>query len=305
MNPSVMSVIEHCITGDNANDETRCGPVKELYACIRDPFLGDCDDHLPQHYEQAQASRLAFCRTEGNARNTLCVGHNVHRHTCRNHPLSSQCGGFSYRQLREVACAPDPSDTRCADTVVRVCNRNPFSTLCRNTQVYLDARKTQCRSNWNDRRCPDTVREVCGVNPFDRMCNGVYNTPREVACRAGTATTLQCGNTVERVCAGNAFDPLCGNAYTQIRRYACTDNPFAPRCAGDVYNDLRVSFCEGKAGTHSSCPAPEPQVTAKVWADSFDEDLAHGATAEDTDSKFLIGRETDLDSGGRCTFTSS
>ncbi len=67
---------------------------------------------------------------------------------------------------------------------------------------------------------------------------------------------------------------------------------------GNVYNDLRVSFCEDKVGTHPECPAPTPQVTAEVWADSFDEDLAHGVNAADQRSQFLIGKATKLDSGG-------
>ncbi|MCA8835011.1 MAG: hypothetical protein K8953_07985, partial [Proteobacteria bacterium] len=69
------------------------------------------------------------------------------------------------------------------------------------------------------------------------------------------------------------------------------------------YNDLRVSFCEDNAG-NPACPQPT-QVTAEVWADSFDTPLAHGATADDTESKFLIGRETDLDTGGVRTYKHS
>ena len=42
---------------------------------------------------------------------------------------------------------------------------------------------------------------------------------------------------------------------------------------------------------------PTPQVTAKVWADSFDEPLSHAASLDDTDDQFLIGRATDLDTG--------
>ena len=76
--------------------------------------------------------------------------------------------------------------------------------------------------------------------------------------------------------------------YAQNRRTACTDDPFATRCAHEGYNYLRVNFCGGggggKVGTHPSCPAPEPttpQVTAKVWADSFDDAPWHmRATSE-------------------------
>ncbi|MCA8836124.1 MAG: hypothetical protein K8953_13665, partial [Proteobacteria bacterium] len=60
--------------------------------------------------------------------------------------------------------------------------------------------------------------------------------------------------------------------------------------------DLRVSFCNKVANAGN--PACPTQVTAEVWADSFDTPLAHGATAADTSGKFLIGRETDLDMGG-------
>ncbi len=45
-------------------------------------------------------------------------------------------------------------------------------------------------------------------------------------------------------------------------------------------------------------PPVQPQVTAKVWADSFDEPLSRAVSRDDTESKFLIGRETDLDNIG-------
>ncbi len=179
--------IEHCIIGGNANDEN-CGSAKEWYSCIDNPFDIDCDEYFPQHYEQAQANRVAFCRTAGNAGNALCTVEDTFFHICRNYPFDAQCRG--------------------------------------------------------------------------------------------------------------------DNGYRRIRRDACTDNPFAPRCAGDVYNDLRVSFCEGKVGTHSSCPAPTPtEVTAEVWVDSFDEDLAHGVNAADKRTQFLIGKATDLDDGGVTPYT--
>ena len=64
-------------------------------------------------------------------------------------------------------------------------------------------------------------------------------------------------------------------------------------------------------GIHPSCPAPEqttivgatPQVTASVWADSFEAPLARGATLDDTSGQFLIGRATDLDTGGVTPFS--
>ncbi len=145
------------------------------------------------------------------------------------------------------------------------------------------------------------------VKKLDTVCpESGWNNARETACRNGSTNT-QCGGIIAGVCSGNPFDPLCGSGYTQNRRDACSGDPFAPRCADAGYNDLRVTFCENNAGTHPSCPAPEPtitevttpQVTAEVWADSFDEPLSHGATADDTESQFLIGRETDLDTGGR------
>ncbi|MCA8835568.1 MAG: hypothetical protein K8953_10845, partial [Proteobacteria bacterium] len=112
------------------------------------------------------------------------------------------------------------------------------------------------------------------------------------------STNTQCGGIIASVCGGNPFDPLCGSGYTQSRRSLCTDNPFAPRCAGEGYNDLRVSFCDKEANAgNPDCPQT-PQVTAKVWADSFGTPLAHGVTATDTKSQFLIARETDLDNGG-------
>ena len=223
---------------------------------------------------------------------------------CVDNPFHSYCDS-GYNDARASACIADPDQLRCRYTVERVCNGNPFDRLCRNTTIYLNARKTQCRSTWNDPRCGATIRAVCGVDPFDRMCNSVYDTPRETACRNGGANT-QCGGIVAGICSGNPFDPLCGSGYTQNRRNACSSDPFATRCAGAGYNDLRVTFCLANVGTHPSCPAPEPtitepttpQVTAEVWADSFDTPLATAARDDDVWSEFLIGRATDLDDGG-------
>ena len=214
---------------------------------------------------------------------------------CGTNPFHYYCDS-GYNDARETACRAGSTNTQCGGIISGICSGNPFDTLCRNTTVYLNARKTHCRSTWNDPRCPATIRAVCGVDPFDRMCNSVYDTPRETACRNGSTNT-QCGGIISGICGGNPFDPLCGNGYTTNRRDACTDNPFAPRCAGEGYNDLRVSFCD-KAANADNPACPTPQVTAGVWADSFDTPLSHGATADDTEDQFLIGRETDLDTGG-------
>ncbi len=181
------AILDHCIIGGNANDE-RCGSANELDDCINDPFQSNCDDRLPQYYQQARANRLAFCRTAGNAGNALCTVEDTFAYICTNHPFDTQCLG-----------------------------------------------------------------------------DGDYN---------------------------------------QNRRTACTDDPFATRCAGAGYNDLRVTFCENNAG-NPACPRPEPttpQVTASVWADSFDTPLATAARSDDTNNKFLIGRATDLNNGGVTSF---
>ncbi len=122
-----------------------------------------------------------------------------------------------------------------------------------------------------------TLAQTCNDNPFHEHCAIGYESERH-------AIIQHC------ITGGNANDESCDSANDW---YACIRDPFG--------SDLRVSFCEDNAGIHPSCPAPEgatPQVTASVWADSFDEPLSHGVTADDTKSQFLIGRETDLDNGG-------
>ncbi len=334
------AIIEHCIIGGNANDES-CDSANDWYPCIRDPFGIYCG-HPPTgysgYYEQAKINRLAFCRTAGNAGNALCTVEKTFAHICTNHPFDAQCLGngdynqarqdacdvagagstecrtlaglncgtnpFSsycggeYNNARASACNANPGQSRCRDTVERVCNGNPFDTLCRNTTVYLSVRINICRGNPLDGRCGWTISTICNSNPFDTVCgNPGWNNAREIACRAGTATTGQCSTTVAGICSGNPFDSLCGSGYTQIRRNACSGDPFATRCLGEGYNDLRVTFCENNAG-NPACPTTTPQVTAKVWVDSFDEPLSHAASADDTSDKFLIGKETDLDTGG-------
>ncbi|MCA8836094.1 MAG: hypothetical protein K8953_13515, partial [Proteobacteria bacterium] len=291
-------------------------------------------------------ARINACRNDqSNPSCRTIIANLCHRD---NNPFDSLCGS-NYNLNRERACYSNPNSSRCRDTLTRVCGGNPFDSLCRNTQSYLDTRVSICRGNPNDGRCGRTIRAVCGVDPFDRMCNSFYDyrretacrnggantqcggiisgvcgdnpfdslcgsgytNARETACRNGSASTGQCGNIVAGICSGNPFDPLCGSGYTQNRRSLCLGDPFATRCAGEGYNDLRVTFCENNAGTHPSCPAPEPtiteptiaegatpQVTASVWADSFALPLAHGATAADRRNKFLIGRATNLDTGG-------
>ena len=185
------AIIEHCIIGDNANDEERCGSADEWYPCIVVPFGWKCDEmnyNVSQYHEQVRTNRVAFCLTPGNADNRLCTF--ARHHICTNYPFDAQCIDRDY--------------------------------------------------------------------------------------------------------------------YAQFRRAACADAPFAPRCAGEGYNDLRLSFCRRNAGNPACPPPPEPEiqhasghVTATVWTDSFDEgELAAKATRTDTVSKFLKGRSGDLDTGG-------
>ena len=258
------AVIRHCIIGDNANDEN-CDSANDWDYCIKHPFISGCFSRFQQYYQQARANRVAFCRTVGNGDNDLCTDEKVFAYICTKYPFDAQCLGDSdYDNTREYAC---------------------YKAGAGSTECELFAGLT------------------CGSNPFSSYCDSGYNDARETACRAGSTNT-QCGGIISGICGGNPFDTLCGSGYTQNRRNACTDNPFAPRCAGNVYNDLRVSFCEDNVGTHSSCPAPTPtEVTAEVWVDSFDEDLAHGVNAADKRTQFLIGKATDLDDGGVTPYT--
>ena len=279
-----------CRTAGNAGNELCTADTTFAHICTNYPFDAQCLGN--GDYDQA---RQDACDTAG-AGSTEC--RTLAGITCSNDPFDARCGG-AYNNARESACASNPNSSRCSDTLARVCGGNPFNRLCRYTQTYLNTRVSICRGNPADGRCGGIISGICNNDPFDTVCpESGWNNARETACRNGSNNT-QCGGIIAGVCGGNPFDPLCGSGYTQNRRNACSGDPFAPRCAGDVYNDLRVSFCTRNAGTHSSCPAPEPtEVTAEVWADSFDTPLSHGATAEDTESQFLIGRETDLDTGG-------
>ena len=108
------AVIDHCIIGGNANDES-CGSANELYSCINNPFSSDCDERFSQHYEQTRANRVAFCRTAGNAGNALCTVEATFAHICTNHPFDAQClGDSNYTPLRRIACTDDPFAPRCA-----------------------------------------------------------------------------------------------------------------------------------------------------------------------------------------------
>ncbi len=255
------AVVELCIAGDNALNEELCGSANEWYSCIKNPFDSYCSSSFAKYNRPARVNRVAFCRNADNVDNALCTDEDAYSYICRIYPFDAQClGNGDYDQTRQDAC------------------------------TIAGAGSTQCEL---------LAGLTCGSNPFSSYCDSGYNNVRETACRNGSTNT-QCGGIIAGVCGGNPFDPLCGSGYTQSRRSLCTDNPFAPRCAGEGYNDLRVSFCEGKAvnADNPACPQPTPQVTAEVWADSFDTPLAHGATAEDTESQFLIARETDLDTGG-------
>ncbi|MCA8834980.1 MAG: hypothetical protein K8953_07830, partial [Proteobacteria bacterium] len=107
-------------------------------------------------------------------------------------------------------------------------------------------------------------------------------------------------STFAHICTYYPFDAQClsNDRYTRFRRTACSGNPFAPRCAGDAYNDLRVTFCERAVNADNSACPQTPQVTAKVWADSFDTPLSRAVSRDDRGNKFLIARETDLDNIG-------
>ena len=270
--------------------------------CADDPFNKLCSIG----YESERNAVLDHCIIGGNANDESCDSAND-LDSCIKHPFRSSCEARlpdHYQQVRVNRLAfcrteGNAGNELCtADTTfAHICTNYPFDAQCLGNDDYDQARQDACdTAGAGSTECRTLAGLTCGTNPFSSYCGGGYNNARESACRNGSTNT-QCGGIIAGVCGGNPFDPLCGNGYTQNRRNACSGDPFTPRCAGDVYNDLRVSFCEDNAGTHPSCPAP--QVTAKVWADSFDTPLSHGATANDTKSQFLIGRETDLDTGGR------
>ncbi len=264
-----VALIEHCIIDDNYLNRSRCGAVKKAYPCIKNVFNG-CGLPGETLEQQARDNRLEFCRTAGNADNKACTVTSTFKHICKKYPFDARClDSVDYSRFREKVCRPRGS-----------------------------ASSTQCAR----------LAEInCALYPFYSYCDSGYNGARETVC-AANPDELRCTDTIVRVCNGNPFNPLCGNSYTQNRRTACTDDPFAPRCTGAVYNDLRASFCEDNAGNHPSCPPSEPaapQVTAKVWADSFDTPLARTVTADSTKSKFLIGRATDLDGSAVASRTTS
>ncbi len=219
-----------------------------------------------------------------------------------------------------------PSSAKELADLAQTCADDPFNTLC--TIGYESERNAildHCiiGGNANDERC-DSANDLdsCIKHPFRSGCADLLpehyeqvRINREAFCRtAGNADNELCTSrsTVSYICTNYPFDAAClgDDRFTRLRKIACSGNPFATRCAGDVYNNVRVRFCAANAG-NPACPTPDgaiteptitvgatPQVTAKVWADSFDTPLSHGASASDRKSKFLIGRETDLDTGG-------
>ncbi|MCA8836074.1 MAG: hypothetical protein K8953_13415, partial [Proteobacteria bacterium] len=214
--------------------------------------------------------------------------------------IGNSFGGFVARppsaeelQTLEQTCADDPFNSRC-----NIGYESERIAVIEHCIIASNANDESCRSVQVLNRCID--------NPFRGDCDdylpGHYEQARAnrlAFCRtAGNAGNRLCTDefTFSHICRNFPFDAQCrgDNNYRTIRRTACTDNPFATRCAGDAYNDLRVSFCEGKVGIHPSCPAPEqttivgatPQVTASVWADSFEAPLARGATFDDTSGQF-------------------
>ncbi len=272
----------------------QCGNIITR-VCRNNPFDTLCGSSYDKNREGACYSNPNSSR----CRDTLA-------RVCGGNPFNRLCRNTqSYLNTRVSICRGNPLDGRCGGTISGICNDDPFDTVCPESG-WNNARETACRNGSTNTQCGGIIAGVCRDNPFDTMCGGGYTNARLSTCRSrresGGPTTLQCRSIIAGVCRDDPFDTMCGSGYTQNRRSLCTDNPFAPRCAGEGYNDLRVSFCENDTTDHPSCPRPEPttpQVTAEVWADSFDEDLSHGVTAEDTESQFLIGRETDLDTGGR------
>ncbi|MCA8833929.1 MAG: hypothetical protein K8953_02485, partial [Proteobacteria bacterium] len=220
-------------------------------------------------------------------------------------------GGFLIRNSYGGFVAR-PSSGEELRTLEQTCNDNPFDRLCAvgyETQRNTIIEHCIIGGNANDESCSSVNGlPYCINNPFYGLCINLFSQHYQQArdnrvafCRtAGNADNALCivEKTFAHICTNHPFDAQCrgDNDYRTIRRDACLGDPFATRCAGDTYNDLRVSFCEGKVGTHPACPTP--QVTAKVWADSFDTPLATAASRDDTESKFLIARERDLDTDG-------
>ncbi len=217
--------------------------------------------------------------------------------------ISNSFGGFVAR----------PSSAEELRTLEQTCNDNPFDRLCNvgyETQRNVIIEHCIIGDNsFDSNRCGYLNRWYgCLRDPFQSDCDDNFPVHYQQArdnrlafCRTvGNAGNAACTGryTFAHICTNHPFDAQCrgDNDYRPIRRDACLGDPFATRCAGDAYNDLRVTFCENNAD-NSACPQPT-QVTAKVWADSFDTPLATAASRDHTESQFLIGRETDLDTGG-------
>ena len=166
--------------------------------------------------------------------------------------------------------------------VEETCADDPFHKWCNlGYETERDAILDHCiiGGNANDERC-DSANELddCINDPFQSDCDDRLPTIFQQArinrlafCRtAGNADNALCTveDTFAYICTNHPFSTQClGNDdYMSLRRNACLGDPFALRCAGDTYNDLRVSFCEDNVG-NPACPTP--QVTASVWADSL------------------------------------
>ncbi|MCA8836013.1 MAG: hypothetical protein K8953_13110, partial [Proteobacteria bacterium] len=129
---------------------------------------------------------------------------------------------------------------------------------------------------------------------------------RVTYCRSVLWDEPYCEEFKRTTCVLDPFTTFCGSGYVQNRKTACSSDPFATRCAGDVYNDLRVTFCENNAD-NSACPTPivpdtvsnitPNRVTTADWVASFDGELPSKPDEDNLESGFLEATADDLNSG--------
>ncbi len=248
------TLINRCIVGNTAQSDPTCAKaVADTNGCITNPFLSGCEANpvFSRHVQNARDERVKFCNDANNEDDNHCTGSDSVKDICTHDPFGRVCDGLYYQE-RKLICEDTLTFPRCADTVSKVCNTDPFNTdLCFQDNAYNNDRESACRYSSRTERCATTVSRVCESDPFNiALCFGdnAYDSMREITC-ANESESPRCKTTVNRVCRVDIFDSLCKERFNNSREQRCMGERDSKRCEPTITRvctaDSLSSLCEG------------------------------------------------------------
>ncbi len=226
------------------------------------------------------------------------------------------------------------TEPRCANTVMRLCNDDPFEkitgtedNLCVDaggSTAYDDKRETAClNERFGEDVCNATITRVCEdeADIFSNLCDGNsgYTDDRITACEGivastnnftdGTESANNCLNKLYTGCDADPFEKQCfvGNLYDSTRWALCADHTIASKndaCEGTngATNNVVADYCAGRPvaeDDYGLCAGTTKGGDYTAWLGDASTGIigVGGASEDDVDANLIAGSGSGLTLG--------